>query len=97
MDFTVFPVIIGKIFRNKVHILHLEALSVQPGQGAGIGGEVKLQAIGVQRLTMAAILFVLPLPAILAVPDQGVSGMGELGPDLVGPPGDRPCSTARVR
>ena len=38
---------------------------------------------------MAAILFVLPLPAILAVPDQGVSGMGELGPDLVGPPGDQ--------
>ena len=77
------------VYKRQVHILHLEALSVQSGQRSGIGGEVKLQAIGVQRLTVAAILFVLPLPAILAVPDQGVSGMGELGPDLVGPTGDQ--------
>ena len=47
------------------------------------------ELIGVQGLPMAAILSILPLTAVLAVPDEGVSGMGELGTDLMGPPGDQ--------
>ena len=74
MGFGLFPMIVGKILRNKIHILHLKALPIQPGQGSGVGGKVELQAIGVEGLAVAAILFVLPLPAIFAVPDEGVSG-----------------------
>lgn len=61
------------------------------------------ELIGVQGLPMAAILSILPLTAVLAVPDEGVSGMGELGTDLMGPPvirshstRDRPFFTASV-
>ena len=38
---------------------------------------------------MAAVGLVLLLPAVLAVPQEGVAGSGELGPDLVGAAGDQ--------
>ena len=42
-----------------------------------------------QGLSPAAVGLVLLLAAVLAVPQKGVSGGGELGPDLVGAAGDQ--------
>ena len=69
----------SKILPDKVHVLHLKGPAIQVLQRSGIGGEVEGELIGVQGLPMAAILSILPLTAVLAVPDEGVSGMGELG------------------
>ena len=50
MGFGLFPMIVGKILRNKIHILHLKALPIQPGQGSGVGGKVEGEFIGIQGL-----------------------------------------------
>ena len=38
---------------------------------------------------MAAVLPVLPLAAVLPIPQQGMAGGGELGADLVGAAGEQ--------
>ena len=77
----------GEIFRHKVHLGCLEGFSVQVVQGAGVGGKGEGEAVGVQRLVVpvkALVQF-----AVFPVSQQGMSGVGELGPDLVGPAGDQ--------
>ena len=80
---------VGEVFPDKVHILHLPAAAVEMLQRPGVGGEAELQAVGVQGLAVAAVFPVLPLPAVLAVPQQGVARGGKLSPDLMGAPGDQ--------
>ena len=72
----------GEVFFHKVYLIYLEALSVQVFQATGIGGKGKGQFVGIQGL----IVPVKPLIqlAILAVTQQGMAGMGELGADLMG-------------
>ena len=78
---------IGKILFYKIHILHLEAFPVQMGQAAGIGGKLKSELIGVKGLIIA----IKPLIqlSVFPVPQQGVTRMGELSADLMGPSGDQ--------
>ena len=74
---------------DKINVLHLEGTAVEVFQGTGIGGELEDQFIGVQSLTMAAVLAVLTLVAVLAVADEGMAVGGELGADLVGAAGNK--------
>ena len=77
----------GKVFFHKVHLLHLEGFSVQVIQASGIGGEGEGQLIGIEGLVIPVIFFV--QLAVLAVTQQRMAGVGELGPDLMGPAGDQ--------
>ena len=47
------------------------------------------ETVGVQSLPMAAVPPVVPLAAVLAVPQQGMAHGGELGADLMGAAGDQ--------
>ena len=80
--------IVWKVFRHKVYVLNGPFPPVEFVQASGVGGEFKAQFIRVQRLVGAAVLLVVPFPAVLAVSQQRVAGGCELGPDLVGAPGD---------
>ena len=80
---------VGKIFGDKIHLVHLPGAAAEGIQRTGIGGKGEGELIGVEGLPLAAIGLVLLLAAILAVPQKGVSGGGKLGPDLVGPAGDQ--------
>ena len=82
-------VIIGKILLHKVHLFHGEHPAPQILQNTRVGGEGELQLVGVQGLEGASVLLVVPLPSILAVPQQRVAGGGELGPDLMGAAGQK--------
>ena len=79
----------GKILLHKVHLFHGEHPAPQILQNTRVGGEGKFQLLGVQSLEGATVLLVVPLPAILAVPQQRVAGGGELGPDLMGAAGQK--------
>ena len=70
-------------------MFHLEGPAVQVFQQAAVSGEVEGELIGIERLERAAVFPVVPFPAVLSVPQQGVAGGGELGPDLVGPAGEQ--------
>ena len=78
---------IGEILRHEVHMRHLKGFPIQVVQGALVGGKGKGEPVGVQRL----LIPVEPLIqlAVFPVPQQGMTGMGELGADLVGPAGDQ--------
>ena len=83
-----------EVFFHEVHIFHLEGFAVQIFQRTGIGGEVEGQLVGVQSL----VIPVKPLVqlAVLAVAQEGMARVGELGADLVGPSGDQlACSITR--
>ena len=77
----------AEVLGHKVHLRDLEGPPVQVGEEAGVGGEGEAELIGVQGLPAAAVAPVVPLPAVLAVPQKGTARVGELGPDLVGPAG----------
>ena len=78
-----------KKFFYKVHILHLKALAVQLFQRARVGSKVEGKFIGIQRLSVAAIPPILPLTAIFAISQEGVTSRGELGSDLVRSPSNQ--------
>ena len=84
-----YPLPGGKVFRHEIHLLHGEHAAPQVLQQPGVGGEGKGQLIGIEGLEGTAVLLVVPLPAILAVPQQGMAGGGELGADLVGAAGEQ--------
>jgi len=79
----------AEVLLHKVHPVHGEGPAPQVFQRPRAGGEGEGELIGVQGLEGAAVPLVVPLAAVLAVPQQGVPGGGELGPDLVGPPGEQ--------
>ena len=85
MPFSYFH--IGEILLRKIHLFHPEGLAVEIGQGPGVRGEGEGQLVGMQRL-IAPVEALVQL-AVLAVPQQGVSRVGELGADLVRPAGDQ--------
>jgi hypothetical protein len=64
----------------------LEGLAVEVFQFAGIGGKIKGQLIRVQSL-VGAVMVLIQL-SVFAIPQQRMSGVGKLGPDLVGSAGD---------
>ena len=72
----------GEIFLHKVHLIHLETLSVQVFQGTGFRGEGEGQLVGIERL----VIPVKPLVqlAVFAVTQQWMTGVGKLGTDLMG-------------
>ena len=78
---------LGKIFLCKIHALDPEGLSVEIFQAPCLSGEGEGQLVGIERL-IGAVKALIEL-AILAVAQQGVTGVGELGADLVGPAGDQ--------
>ena len=65
-------------------MVHLEAAAPEIFQQAGVRGEVEGQTIGVESLPGLAVPAVGGAVAVLAVSQQGVTGVGELGPDLMG-------------
>ena len=69
-------------FLHKIHTRDLIRLPVQALQGTCLRGEGKGQLVGIEGL----IGPVEPLVqlAVFAVAQQGVTGVGELGADLVG-------------
>ena len=72
----------GEIFLHKIHLVYLEALSVEMFQGTGLCGEGKGQLVRIQCL----IIPVKPLIqlAVFAVTQQRMTGMRKLGTDLMG-------------
>ena len=74
--------------RCLVHLPHRPLPAVEVVQAAGVGGELEAQLVGAQGLISPAILLIVPLPAILPIPQEGMPRSGQLGPDLVGAPGD---------
>ena len=81
---------VGEVVCHEIHLVHGPHPAVEAGQTAGIGGEAEGQLVGAEGLAPgAAVLFVLPGPAVFPVPQQGMAGGGELGPDLVGAAGDQ--------
>ena len=85
MPFSYFH--IGKILLREIHLFHLKGLAVQVIQRPCIRGEGEGQLVGIQRL-IAPVEALVQL-AVLAVPQQGVAGGGELGADLVGATGEQ--------
>ena len=85
MPFSYFH--IGKILLREIHLFHPEGLDVEIGQRPGVRGEGEGQFVGIQRL-IAPVEALVQL-AVLAVSQQGVSRVGELGADLVRPTGDQ--------
>ena len=78
---------VREILLRKIHLFHPEGLAVQVGQRPCIRGEGEGQFVGLQRL-IAPVEALVQL-AVLAVSQQGVSRVGELGADLVRPTGDQ--------
>ena len=78
---------VREIFLDKINSFDLEGLPVQVFQGAGISGEAEGQFVRVQSLIIPVIPLV-QLP-VFAVSQQGMSGMGELSPDLVSTAGNQ--------
>ena len=78
---------LGEIFFGEIHAADHERLSVQILQRTGLGFKDKGQLVGVQGL-VGPVKALVEL-AVLAVAQQGVTGVGELGTDLVGPSGDQ--------
>jgi len=78
---------LGEIFGYEVHVLHLIGLTVQAFQAARLGGKGEAKLIGIEGLVGA----VEPLVqlAVFAVAQQRMTGVGELGADLVGSAGDK--------
>ena len=78
---------VAKVFPDKVHFFDLEGFAIKISQAAGIGGEAEGQLIGIKGLVVPVEAFI--QFAVLAVAQEGMSGVGKLGADLVGPTGDQ--------
>ena len=85
MPFSYFH--IGEILLRKIHLFHLKGLAVQVGQRPCIRGEGEGQFVGIQRLIVPVKALV--QLAVLAVSQQGVSRVGELGANLMRAAGDQ--------
>lgn len=85
MPFSYFH--IGKILLREIHLFHLKRFAIQIGQRPGVRGEGEGQLVGIQRLVVPVEALV--QLAVLAVSQQGVSRVGELGADLMRPAGDQ--------
>ena len=73
----------GEELRHEIHLLHLPGLAVQVFQTAAFRSEGKGELIGPEGLYFSAVCPVVPFPAVFSVTQQGVTGGGELGTDLV--------------
>ena len=77
----------GEVFLHKVNFFHLEGPAVQILQRACIRGKPEGQPVGVEGLIIPVKALV--ELAVFAVTQQGMTGVGELGADLMGPACDQ--------
>ena len=88
---------VRKKFLHKIHPLYGKGPAIEVLQNARRAGKGKGELVGPQGLIAAAIALVIPLPAIFAVPQKGVTRVGKLGANLVGAPGEIGRASCRER
>ena len=81
--------IIRKIVCAKRNIFHLEGFSLQIVQNPRVGFEIEGEFVGIQRLLFKPVFAVDLTAAVLAVTQQGMAGISELGADLMGASGEQ--------
>lgn len=76
-------------FLQEPDILGHKFLAIQVSQRAGIRLKVKLQLVRIKRLVGKSGSFVHGVFSVFSISGQGVTNGSEVGPDLMGAPGEQ--------
>jgi hypothetical protein len=79
----------AKIFLHKVYGIHREFPPAKIVEHARIGRKAENQLVGIEGLTGLAVGLIEALAAVLSVSEERPAGIGHLGTNLVGSPGQK--------